>query len=149
MRFEFATATRIIFGPGVLKDVAPAARAFGTHALVVTGKSPERARALLDGLASQSVAVSLFPVAGEPTTQTVNSGVAMARHDGCHVVIGFGGGSAIDAAKAIAAMLTNPGDLMDYLEVIGRGKPLALPSAPFIAVPTTAGTGSEVTRNAV
>src|SRR5439155_24281542 len=71
------------------------------------------------------------------------------RQEGCQLVIGFGGGSALDAGKAVAAMLTNPGDLLDYLEVIGRGKALTQPSAPFIAIPTTAGTGSEVTRNAV
>src|SRR5581483_4814801 len=67
----------------------------------------------------------------------------------CDSVIGCGGGSAIDAAKAIAAMLTNDGELLDYLEVIGRGQALRRPSAPFIAIPTTAGTGAEVTRNAV
>src|SRR5207248_3422159 len=64
-------------------------------------------------------------------------------------VIGFGGGSALDAGKAIAAMATNPGELLDYLEVIGHGRALPQPSAPFIAIPTTAGTGAEVTRNAV
>jgi alcohol dehydrogenase class IV len=65
------------------------------------------------------------------------------------VVIGFGGGSAIDAGKTIAALLGNSGDPLDYLEVIGEGRSLSSPSAPFIAVPTTAGTGAEVTRNAV
>jgi alcohol dehydrogenase class IV len=65
------------------------------------------------------------------------------------LVIGFGGGSALDAGKAIAAMLTNAGDLLDYLEVVGRGMMISQPSAPMIAVPTTAGTGAEVTRNAV
>ena len=86
---------------------------------------------------------------GEPEIETVQQGVALARQENCGLVIGFGGGSALDAGKAIAAMLTNPGELLDYLEVIGRGKALAQPSAPFIAIPTTAGTGSEVTRNAV
>ena len=79
----------------------------------------------------------------------VYQGTALARQAGCDMVIGFGGGSALDCGKAIAALLTNPGDLLDYLEVIGGGKPLTEWSAPFIAIPTTAGTGTEVTRNAV
>jgi len=79
----------------------------------------------------------------------VERGVKLAKAERCELVIGFGGGSAIDAAKAIAAMLTNDGELLDYIEIIGRGRPLARPSAPFIAIPTTAGTGAEVTRNAV
>jgi alcohol dehydrogenase class IV len=95
------------------------------------------------------VADTTFSVSGEPEISTVESGVAVARSGQCDLVIGCGGGSVIDAAKAIAAMLTNDGEPLDYLEVIGRGKALTKPSAPFIAIPTTAGTGSEVTRNAV
>jgi alcohol dehydrogenase class IV len=76
-------------------------------------------------------------------------GVQLARKKACDVVIAMGGGSVIDAAKAIAALLTNPGDIMDYLEVIGQGQPLTQASAPCIAIPTTAGTGAEVTRNSV
>ena len=92
---------------------------------------------------------TVFAVAGEPTLDTARAGVAAARDAGCDLVIGFGGGSALDAAKAIAALVANGGDPLDYLEVIGAGQPLARPSLPTIAIPTTAGTGSEVTKNAV
>jgi len=88
-------------------------------------------------------------VSGEPEIDTVRAGVALAKQERCNFVIGIGGGSAIDAGKAIAAMLTNNGDVLDYVEIIGRGKALTKWSAPFTAIPTTAGTGSEVTRNAV
>jgi alcohol dehydrogenase class IV len=90
-----------------------------------------------------------FEVDGEPTIELVRRGVEFAQSEGCKFVIAFGGGSAIDAGKAIAALLTNRGDVMDYLEVVGKGNAIRNPAAPFIAVPTTAGTGSEVTRNAV
>jgi alcohol dehydrogenase class IV len=86
---------------------------------------------------------------GEPTTDLVSQGTQRAREAGCDLVVGIGGGSAIDAGKAIAALLTNGGEPLDYLEVIGRGQPLAKPPAPYIAIPTTAGTGAEVTKNAV
>jgi alcohol dehydrogenase class IV len=88
-------------------------------------------------------------VAGEPTIEMVSRGNEYARAERCDLVIAMGGGSAIDAGKALAAMLANPGDPLDYLEVVGRGQPLGRVSAPFIAIPTTSGTGSEVTRNAV
>jgi alcohol dehydrogenase class IV len=88
-------------------------------------------------------------LAGEPTTAAVTAAVAQARSAGCDLVIGFGGGSPLDAAKAVAALLTNPGELSDYLEVIGRAQPLTRAAAPCLAIPTTAGTGAEVTRNAV
>ena len=149
MRFEFATATRVIFGPGVLREVGPFARRFAPRALVVAGANPRRAEPLLSLLREHEVAAITFPVPGEPEIETVQQGVALARQGSCGLVISFGGGSALDAGKAIAAMLSNTGELLDYLEVIGRGKALAEPSAPFIAIPTTAGTGSEVTRNAV
>jgi alcohol dehydrogenase class IV len=149
MRFEFATATRIIFGTGTLHEVGPIAAEMGSRALVVTGRKPARAKPLLDLLATQGIESVTFSVAGEPTTEVVRLGTRRAREAGCDLVIGFGGGSALDTGKAIAALLTNGGDPGDYLEVIGQGQPLTRPSAPYIAIPTTAGTGAEVTRNAV
>jgi alcohol dehydrogenase class IV len=147
--FEFATATRIIFGAGKIRDVGDVAREFGRRALVVTGKTVDRAKAVVTLLEASGVSTATYPCGGEPTTHLVITGVQLARSEGCEVVVGFGGGSSIDAAKAIAALLTNEGDLFDYLEVIGRGKTLSQPSAPFVAIPTTAGAGAEVTRNAV
>ena len=149
MRFEFATATRIIFGAGTLREVGPLARELAPRALVVAGASPRLAESLLALLREHGVGAIIFPVPGEPEIETVLQGVALAKQEDCGLVISLGGGSAVDTGKAIAAMLTNPGELLDYLEVIGGGKALAKSSAPFIAIPTTAGTGSEVTRNAV
>jgi alcohol dehydrogenase class IV len=149
MTFEFATATRIIFGAGSLGKAGALANEQGRAALVVTGRTPARAEPLLSLLRQQGLAATVFAVPGEPEIETVQQGVALARQNGCDLVISFGGGSALDAGKAIAAMLANEGELLDFLEVIGRGKALPRASAPFIAIPTTAGTGSEVTRNAV
>jgi len=148
-KFEFATATKIIFGAGVVRDAGKIAGEFGKCALVVTGRDARRAGPLLKILREAGVGAATFSVAGEPELFTVEQGAALAKKENCELVIGFGGGSALDAAKAIAAMLANDGALLDYLEIIGRGKALTKPSAPFIAIPTTAGTGSEVTRNAV
>lgn len=149
MRFEFATANRILFGEGVLAEAGAGARALGRTALVVTGATPARAAPLLAHLAAAGVAATTFATAGEPDVATVLAGAAQVHAAGAELVIGFGGGSALDAAKAIAALAANPGDIFDYLEVVGRGRALANPALPVIAVPTTAGTGSEVTRNAV
>jgi alcohol dehydrogenase class IV len=149
LRFEFAMATRVVFGAGTLKEIGALARPLGQIALVVTGSTPRRAERLLGLLSAAGLSTSVFAVAGEPTVDDIVRGVAQARSAGCDLVIGFGGGSAIDAAKAIAAMLANEGELLDYLEVIGRGRALEQPSRPCIAIPTTAGTGAEVTRNAV
>lgn len=149
MRFEFATAQRILFGEGAIQDIGALAGAFGRRALVVTGSHPDRAHALLDLLDGAQVRATAFSVAGEPTIADVVAGVKAAHTAGAEVIVAFGGGSAIDAAKAIGALATNPGDVFDYLEVIGKAQPLANLSLPVIAVPTTAGTGSEVTRNAV
>ncbi|MCL6510349.1 MAG: iron-containing alcohol dehydrogenase [Anaerolineae bacterium] len=147
--FEFATATRIVFGLGALDQVGAIAAGFGRSALVVSGSHSERAEPLLDRLAAHGVGCTVFCVAGEPTVGLVGQGVSRLRDAGCDLVVGFGGGSAIDTGKAIAALATNPGDAFDYLEVIGRAQPLRHPPLPFIAVPTTAGSGAEVTRNAV
>jgi len=148
-RFEFATATRIIFGPGTLGEVGPIAAQMGHRALVVTGRTSTRAAPLIDQLAAQDVETITYATTGEPTVEAARQGTQRARDAGCDLVIGLGGGSAIDTGKAIAALLTNGGDPLDYLEVIGRGRPLTHPAAPYIAIPTTAGTGAEVTRNAV
>jgi len=149
MRFEFATARRVLFGPGVSRQAGTLARQAGQRALVVTGRDSARAQFLLDSLRENGVSAVVFSVAGEPSLETVLQGGKMAGETHCDLVVSLGGGSALDTGKAIAALLTNPGDVLDYLEVIGGGKPLVEPSAPFIAIPTTAGTGSEVTRNAV
>jgi len=149
MRFEFATAQRILFGPGTLAEVGPVARTFASRALVVTGKHPERSESLGSILKGQGVEVLLHPCGGEPTVDEARMGAERARAEGCGVILGFGGGSALDLGKAIAALAANPGDPLRYLEVIGEGKPLEQRPLPCIAIPTTAGTGSEVTRNAV
>jgi alcohol dehydrogenase class IV len=149
MQFEFATAARIVFGAGAVNQVGATAKNCGRRALVVTGRRPRRAEKLLANLSASGVGAAIFPVAGEPELATVERGTAFAKKEHCDFVIALGGGSAMDAGKAIAAMLTNEGALLDYVEIIGRGKPLTKPAAPFIAIPMTAGTGSEVTRNAV
>src|SRR5260221_12119351 len=137
MRFEFATATRILFGPGTRRELSSLATASGRRALVVNGRRPERAAPQLKDLKSAGLHCVTYAVDGEPTTDAVRDGVRYARAERCDLVIGIGGGSAIDAGKAIAALATNPGELLDYLEVIGHGKALSQAPVPFIAIPTT------------
>ncbi|MFN2276295.1 MAG: iron-containing alcohol dehydrogenase [Candidatus Promineifilaceae bacterium] len=149
MRFEFATAGRIIFGSGALKDAASLAAGFGNRAFLVADNNVGCLDVLLDQLAHAGVEAVTFFVSSEPTTSLVLDGVQKAREAGSEVVIGIGGGSVIDTGKAVAALLTNGGEPLDYMEVIGKGNSLTKPSAPYIAIPTTAGTGAEVTRNAV
>lgn len=149
MKFEFATATRIIFGPGTVQEAPPAAAEIGKRAFIVTGRSPERARPMLDQLNAHHTEYVTFNVPSEPTTTIVTKAVEQARQAKSDLVLGIGGGSVLDSGKAIATMLTNSGRLLDYLEVVGAGLPLTKTPAPYIAIPTTAGTGAEVTRNAV
>lgn len=144
MRFEFATATRIVFGEGTAATLPELARTFGARPLVVAGASAERAAWLVTALSAQT-----FAVPGEPTVELVREGARLALSAACDVVISLGGGSAIDAGKAIAAIATNGGEPLDFLEVVGKGRAFVATPLPFIAAPTTAGTGSEVTRNAV
>jgi len=144
MRFEFATATRIIFGEGTAATLPDLARSFGNRPLVITGASKERTAALVSSLGAET-----FGVSGEPTVDLVREGAKQVQQAGCDVVISIGGGSVIDAGKAIAAIATNGGEPLDFLEVVGKGHAMTSAPVPFIAVPTTAGTGSEVTRNAV
>jgi len=149
MKFEFATATRIIFGQDSIEEVGPIAADMGHRVFVVTGRAPGRAGQLVEELKTRGLRTFTFSVPGEPTTATVLEGVEQARDARSDLVIGIGGGSVLDTGKAIAALRTNSGNLLDYLEIVGRGKQILQAPAPYIAIPTTAGTGAEVTRNAV
>jgi alcohol dehydrogenase class IV len=149
MTFEFATANRILFGPGRVKELPDHARNNGRSALLVTGRGHERSEASRRLLLARGISVIPFNVEGEPTIECVKEGAAQTRYHTCDQVIAFGGGSVIDAGKAIAALATNRRPALDYLEVIGKGEPLDTRPLPVIAVPTTAGAGAEVTRNAV
>lgn len=149
MRFEFSTATQVIFGPGTLSEVGHLAKGWGRRALVVVGRKQQRAQRLLEELEKARIGTTSVVIPREPTVDDVVSGAAAARRYGAEMVIGIGGGSVMDAAKAISALMTNEDPVNEYLEVVGAGHPLELPGAPWMAIPTTAGTGAEVTRNAV
>lgn len=148
-KFEFATAGRIVFGAGASAELPALVAGLGRRALIVTGGQPARQAALTRAIEAAVATVEVFPVASEPTVDLAERGAERARALACDVVVAIGGGSAIDGGKAIAALAANPAPALEYLEVVGRGRPLPQPSLPFIAVPTTAGTGAEVTRNAV
>ncbi|WP_425099683.1 iron-containing alcohol dehydrogenase [Tropicibacter sp. S64] len=147
--FVFATATEIRFGRGTARAAVPTLAGFGRRALLVTGRTPERAAWLKGSLEAQGVVVTTFPVPGEPDVSMIEAGVALAREAEVTSVIAIGGGAVIDAGKAIAALVPAPGAMLDHLEVVGKGLPLQADPLPFAALPTTAGTGAEVTRNAV
>jgi len=146
--FSFATATRIVFGENSLQTVPEIGIVREKTVMLVTGSKLERAPKLTD-IFPPKTQIHFYQINGEPTIQMIDGGVSLARETGCEVVIGLGGGSVIDAAKAIAAMVPNRGELLDYLEVIGKGKALTEKPLPCIAIPTTAGTGAEVTKNSV
>lgn len=147
--FEFATAQQIIFGAGKANAICALAKELGKRALVVSGTSNPRAQELLETWRGQGIVAAHIVVKREPTVADVVSAVDTSTESACDMVIAIGGGSVIDTGKAIAALIANPGEPLDYLEVVGRGKALKIASAPLIAAPTTAGTGAEVTRNAV
>jgi alcohol dehydrogenase class IV len=147
MAFEFFSVPRVVFGRGTVARLPDFVRSLGTKALVVFNGTAHGK--VVELLVSKGVACVSVRQRGEPRVEDVAAGVERARQEHCDVLVGVGGGSAIDAAKAIAGVLANGGSVLDYMEVIGRGQPLTRPAAPWVAVPTTAGTGAEVTRNAV
>jgi len=149
MEFEFATADRIIFGPGKLNQIGSYAGELGKKALVVIGIELSKAAIFLEILDEVGIDSEIFSIDQEPTIEIIREGMYLARTANCDMVISFGGGSAIDCGKAISVLLTNTGDILEYLEVIGKGKPILSHPVTFIAIPTTAGTGAEVTSNAV
>jgi alcohol dehydrogenase class IV len=150
MRFDIATPAEIRFGAGRATEVPEALAGLGVRqALVITGATPQRADGVRLALADAGIASEVFPVSREPSLDVVRAGVSALTRAGCDGVLGYGGGSALDAAKAVAALAASGTDPLEHLEVIGEGQPLTVPALPCVAVPTTAGTGSEVTRNAV
>lgn len=149
INFEFATATQIVFGNGTVSKIPQLLQGMGHNIFLVTGKNKARAKFLTESLEAEGFRLFSFQVEKEPDTGMISNGVKLARENGCDAVVGFGGGSVIDSAKAIAALTPGNGELLDYLEVIGKGKKLEEKPLPFIAIPTTAGTGAEVTKNAV
>ena len=145
--FEFATANRIIFGAGKLSGLGDQLKGSVKRLLLVRGRSSDAISRVREILSAQGILFNEFEVHGEPTVAMVREGVTFA--EGCDAVIGLGGGSVMDAGKAIAALATNQQDVMDYLEVVGKGQSVTEKPLMYVAIPTTAGTGAEVTRNAV
>lgn len=148
-KFEFMTSDRILFERDGIRNIGKLAKPFGKKALIVSGGRGEVASEISDYLKVEGIASAFFKVLTEPSLDTMKIGLDLARNEKCDMVIACGGGSAIDSGKIIAAMMNNEGEILSYLEVIGEGKNLTHPSAPCIAIPTTAGTGAEVTKNAV
>ncbi|MFP5404068.1 MAG: iron-containing alcohol dehydrogenase [Gammaproteobacteria bacterium] len=151
--FSLARLPRIEFGAGVLARLPALARRHGAHALIVTGAGSFQHSpfwpGVTEGLQKQGMRWQHLAVAGEPSPSLVDEAVRSLRAEAIDVVVGIGGGSALDAAKAIASLLKPGNSVMDHLEGVGPELPYAGPATPFIAVPTTAGTGSEATKNAV
>jgi alcohol dehydrogenase class IV len=143
--FDLAVPRRVLFGPGRAGDLADLLPPLGRRVLLCTGRDPSRSRSLLGGVDP----VAVVSVPGEPTVDGVRAATREARDAGVDVVVAIGGGSVLDTGKAVAALLGNGTDPLDHLEVVGRGVPVARPALPCVAVPTTAGTGAEVTANAV
>jgi alcohol dehydrogenase class IV len=149
MILDFQTAGRIQFGNGVVKEASAIAADLGKKVLLVTGHKREKSRFLETQLSEKNLNWVPFSVSKEPDIELVDRGLALARKEHCDLVIAIGGGSVMDTGKAIAILFTNSGGVLDHLEVVGQNLPFQNPAIPLIAIPTTAGTGSEVTKNAV
>ena len=149
LHFEFAAPQRIIFGAGTARQTGTLVGEWGRQALVVVGAGEQVTAPVFESLDVAGISWVSVRVSQEPTLESVEAALAQARQMSAEMVLGVGGGSALDTAKAVAALLTNSGELLDYLEVVGKGQALRHPSAACAAIPTTAGTGSEATRNAV
>ncbi len=147
--FDLALPQRISFGPGRAAQVPGLVAALGGRVLVVTGATPERYASVLGPVRDRSADSTVVPVGSEPTVDDARAAAQAGRAIGAEVVLAVGGGSAIDLAKAAAVLLATGGDPLDHLEVVGRGRPIETPPLPVVAVPTTSGTGAEVTANAV
>jgi alcohol dehydrogenase class IV len=154
INFEFLSPSLIKFGPGVFNHLGELLNGMGKKTLVVLGSGSLRASGAVERLLKQLDEIRIDycfyeGISAEPEIETADKGVLLAREYGCDLVIGLGGGSVIDTAKAIAGLATHEGSVMDYLEGVGKGLIINRPSLPCVAIPTTAGTGTEVTKNAV
>ena len=150
VRFDLAVPTDVRFGAGRVSEVPQALVELGANrVMVITGRTTSRADAIRSTLNEAGISTMVFGVAAEPSIERVRAAVALLAEAGCDAVLGFGGGSALDVAKAAAVLATSGSDPMDHLEVIGAGSRIERAGLPCVAVPTTAGTGSEVTRNSV
>ncbi len=147
--FQFMTATRIVFGEDALAQSISSINQFGYSVLLVTGKEWRRAQHVVDYLTSQNMRYQHVAIHGEPNITMVEQTAIEGRKFKPDMVIAMGGGSVIDMGKALAAIIPNQGDVYDYVEVVGRNVPLKAKPIHFVAIPTAASTGSEVTRNAV
>lgn len=153
MKFSYRSTPEIVFGSGSLQQTPALAARHGKRCLLVTGKHSlahsGQLPALEEALQHQGVVAVHCRVDGEPDLAIADTCAQLARENHCDVVLAVGGGSVIDAAKAAAALATNGGEAIDYVEAVGKGRTIDKPTLPFIAVPSTAGSGSEVTKNAV
>ncbi|WP_374089235.1 iron-containing alcohol dehydrogenase [Methylomicrobium lacus] len=151
--FSISRLPRINYGRGRINEVPALAAAYGRTALLVTGKqsfcATPRWQVFTGALEAKGLRWLHFTVSGEPSPMGVDAAVSRFRGEGVDVVIAIGGGSVLDAAKAVAGLLPHGNSVMDHLEGVGKNVPYRGPSTPFIAVPTTAGTGSEATKNSV
>lgn len=148
IKFEFSTAQKIIFGSGSISQIGKLASVFGKKCLLIYSQSAPwqqvQNELIITGLDSE-----LLSVSGEPSDQSIQTHIEHIRSSKPELIIAIGGGSTLDFAKAVSALVTNPGDLFNYLEVVGKNEPIKNSPIPLIAIPTTAGTGTEVTKNAV
>ncbi len=150
VHFDLAIPADIRFGAGRVSEVSEALAGLGANrVLVVTGRTTSRADSIRSALTEAHISSVVFGVATEPSIERVRAAVDLVADAGCDAVLGFGGGSALDVAKAVAILAASGTDPLDHLEVIGSGRPIERPGLPCVAAPTTAGTGSEVTRNSV
>lgn len=150
MNFEFATAQRIIFGSGTINRAAELILGFGKRVVLITGNHNSNDNPILR-LAYKDTDIKLIQIVceHEPEIGFIQKAIEEVRAFHPDVLVGIGGGSVLDTGKALAILATNDGSVMDYLEVIGNGRQLVNQALPYIAIPTTSGTGSEVTKNAV
>ena len=149
MNFETHLPTQVVFGPGKRQEIAKLAAGWGQCGLVVGGRNAQRNEWLERQLAGAGFQLCRVQIKEEPTVAAIEAALRLAHEAKADFIIGVGGGSVIDAAKAIAGLMTNHGSVTDYLEVVGKGLPLTNPAKPWLAVPTTSGTGAEVTKNSV
>ncbi len=149
MLFNFESPAQIIFGAGTIAQLPKHVKTMGSNCLLLTSTSTDRHLTTIEQLTNADITVHTFCIDGEPSIDLIDSATNCARQCNADVIVGVGGGSVLDAAKAVSIMAVNPGSVLEYLEVIGEGKPFLNPSLHCITVPTTAGTGAEVTKNAV